>query len=246
MNTHLATGPRRWSRARQSYAVSWWRCGCELGGRAVRPLQAADGSPAVSWVIRGLDAGDDFRLLPVGGRPQPARRTGSTSTSRSTSWRRPAATVDGSMPSRAAMRRWPPHPHLSDSRPATAAAAARRAGCDQHDGGRATPPASRSASGSGRTRPGVAMSSRRARSWWVCLRGVGRTVEETGRRACAASASRRRRACAGRPGCPTWSRLSNSSTKCPASACWISGVLARSYRAPAGRPGRRTRGRGRR
>ena len=91
----------------------------ELGGRAACPLQAADRVAGRLVGHQGFDAGDDFRrFFSVGVRPPPARRTRSTSTSRPTSCRRPTATVDGSMPRRVAMRRSPPHPHLSDSSPA--------------------------------------------------------------------------------------------------------------------------------
>ena len=85
------------------------------------------GSPAVSCATRASRRAMTSGVFSVGRRPPPARRTRSTSTSCATSCRRPVATVDGSMPSRVAMRRSPPHPHLSDAR-RTDAAAARRAG----------------------------------------------------------------------------------------------------------------------
>ena len=109
----------------------------ELGGRAACPLQAADGVPGRLVGHQGFDAGDDFgRFFSVGGRPPPARRTRSTSTSRSTSCRRPVATVDGSMPRREAMLRSPPHPHLSASSPANSRRwrSSEETG-EQHDGG---------------------------------------------------------------------------------------------------------------
>ena len=107
----------------------------ELGGRAARPLQAADRVPGRLVGHQGFDAGDDFRcFFSVGVRPPPARRTRSTSTSWSTSCRRPVATVDGSMPRREAMRRSPPHPERFESGEQPALALVEQAG-EQHDGG---------------------------------------------------------------------------------------------------------------
>ncbi len=137
----------------------------ELGGRAACPLQTADGVPGRFGGHQGFDAGDDFgRFLSSRGRPPPARRTRSTSTSRSTSCRRPVATVDGSMPRRETMRRSPPHPHLSDSSPANSRRWRSSSRLANNTMAARNFSGIRSASGRGRPSPGVAISSRRARS----------------------------------------------------------------------------------
>ena len=166
--------------------------GGDLGGGAACPLQATDRVAGRLVVHQVLDVGDDFRrFFSAGGRPPPTRRTRSISTSRSTSCRRPAATVDGSMPSSSAMRRSPPHPHLSASRPANS----RRCRSSSRLANNTIAARSslrhqvRPVAGA-RTSPGVAINRRRARSWWGLVRAVGRAVEELGRRACAASAAR--------------------------------------------------------
>ena len=140
-----------------------------LGGRTACPLQAADRVAGRLVVHQGFDAGDDFRrFFSVGVRPPPARRTRSTSTSRSTSCRRPAATVDGSMPSSRAMRRSPPHPHLRASRPANSRRCRSSSRLANNTMAARNCSGIRSASGRGCPSPGVASSRRLARTWCVC------------------------------------------------------------------------------
>ena len=89
------------------------------------------------------------------GRAPAAHAPHAVATSRSTSCRRPVETVAGSMPSKPAMRRSPPHPHLVLQPEQTPLPFVEQTG-EQHD---SLPPASGQ-----RPSPGVASSRRRARS----------------------------------------------------------------------------------